>query len=367
MKTTPVSPATTMLLQRPSRSNQRRRNRAPRALSWAMASAFSGAVATLSASLPWTAAFAQNVNPATVQSNAKLPQGGQATVGGATYNYSGNQLTVTTTNGAGNRSAINWQSFNIGAGNTTHIAQPNAQSSSLNRVVTNQPSAIYGTLSSNGNVILVNQNGIAVGRGGVVDTAGFTASTLNTSDADYAAGKLKFQGNALSGSVQVDGTIRSANGDVMLFAPNVTVGRADALVRADNGNVIIGAGQEVEVTGRGLEGVKFVIQSPDNKAINLGTLQGNAVGVFAGSLRHSGVINAQTASLEGGRVVLRAIKNIDIVKDAASTEGPKVLAEGGVAAGVGKAGGNITIQSTEGDVRGCSSVGQRRQRRAAGP
>ncbi|NJM43676.1 MAG: filamentous hemagglutinin N-terminal domain-containing protein, partial [Brachymonas sp.] len=85
----------------------------------------------------------------------------------------------------------------------------NAQSSSLNRVVTNTPTQIYGTLRSNGQVILVNQNGIAVGAGGVVDTAGFTASTLNISDADYKAKRLRFEGNALSGGVLVEGEDRS--------------------------------------------------------------------------------------------------------------------------------------------------------------
>ncbi|NJS35777.1 MAG: filamentous hemagglutinin N-terminal domain-containing protein [Brachymonas sp.] len=284
---------------------------------------------------------------ATVQANVQaqtsnLPQGGVAVHGSATMQQNGNTLNVNTTNGAGNRSIINWQSFNIGAGHTTNINQPNAQSSSLNRVVTNTPTQIYGTLRSNGQVILVNQNGIAVGAGGVVDTAGFTASTLNISDADYKAKRLRFEGNALSGGVLVEGEdrsdpnnirpgalVRSSNGDVMLFAPNVTVGK-DAKVKADNGNVIVGAGQSVEVTGRGLEGVRFVIQSADNKAINLGTLQGNAVGVFAGTLRHSGVIQAQTATMEGGRVVLRAIKDVEIVKDPSLATAPVISANGGV-------------------------------------
>ncbi len=291
-----------------------------------------------------------------LQTSANLPQGGQAVIGSATYNYQGQRLDVTTTNGAGNRSAINWQSFNVGAGHTTHIQQPNNNSSSLNRVVTNNPSAIFGTLSSNGHIILVNQNGIAVGRGGVVDTAGFTASTLNISDADYAAGRLRFQSNTLAngsttaGNIQIDGSIRSKNGDIVLLAPNINVGHKDALLQSDNGSVILGAGQSVEITGRGLEGVKFVVQSPANQVTNLGNLQGNAVGIFAGSLKHSGTITAQTATQEGGKIVLRAIKNIDIVKDANGADTVTLNANGASANGP-KAGGNITIQSTEGDIR----------------
>jgi len=71
--------------------------------------------------------------------------------GAATFNQSGNVLTVTNSNGA----IINWDKFSIKAGETTHFAQTAASSSVLNRVL-NDPTAIYGTLSSNGRVWLVN-------------------------------------------------------------------------------------------------------------------------------------------------------------------------------------------------------------------
>jgi filamentous hemagglutinin family protein len=316
----------------------------PHRLSWALATAFNAAV---------TVAFATSALMYTSTSQAQtapvLPQGGAAVHGGATFQQNGNTLNVNTSNGAGNKSIINWQSFNVGAGHTTNINQPSASSSSLNRVVTNTPSQIHGQLRSNGQVILVNQSGIAVGAGGVVDTAAFTASTLNISDADYKAGKLRFEGNALSKGVQVDGTVRSSNGDVLLFAPQSNVSK-DALVKADNGTVILGAGQSVEVTGRGLEGVRFIIQSPEDKATNLGTLQGNAVGIFAGSLRHSGVIKVQTASLEGGRVVLRGVQDTQVVKDPVTGAVPQIIADGGVLNGVAQAGGQIRVESTQGNV-----------------
>jgi filamentous hemagglutinin family protein len=312
----------------------------PHRLSWALANAFAAAFAA-SALVYASASYAQTP--------PVLPQGGAAVHGGASFQQNGNTLNVNTTNGAGNKSIINWQSFNVGAGHTTNINQPSASSSSLNRVVTNTPSQIHGQLRSNGQVILVNQSGIAVGAGGVVDTAAFTASTLNISDADYKAGKLRFEGNSLSKGVQVDGTVRSSNGDVLLFAPQSHVSK-DALVKADNGTVILGAGQSVEVTGRGLEGVRFIIQSPEDKATNLGTLQGNAVGIFAGSLRHSGVIKVQTASMEGGRVVLRGAHDTQVVKDPVTGAVPQIIADGGVANGVAQSGGQIRVESTQGNV-----------------
>jgi filamentous hemagglutinin family protein len=81
--------------------------------------------------------------------------------GTATFNQAGKVLTVTNSPGA----IINWDKFSIKAGETTHFAQTAASSTVLNRVL-NDPTAIYGTLSSNGKVWLVNPAGIMVGPGG---------------------------------------------------------------------------------------------------------------------------------------------------------------------------------------------------------
>ncbi len=236
------------------------------------------------------------------------PTGGVAIQGSATFVNSGNQLTVTTQNGAGMaHSAINWQSFSIPGGSTTSFVQPSTTSTVINNVITNNPSAIFGTLQSNGRVVLVNQSGITVGAGAVVDTAGFTASALGMSQDDAKAGRMRF-GGALGGStgaIQVQGNIIARGGDVVLIAPNIEVAKT-AVIEAQNGTAILAAGQKVEVTGRGLEGIVLQVQAPSDKAVNLGTLRGDAVGIFAGQLRHSGLIQATGATIEGGRVVLKA-------------------------------------------------------------
>lgn len=85
---------------------------------------------------------------------------------------------------------------------------------------------------------------------------------------------------------------------------------------------MLAAGQQVEITGRGLEGITMLVQAPADQARNLGRLEGNAVGIFAGTLRHSGEIQATTATLEGGTVVLKAAG--DAIVDGAA----KVLATG---------------------------------------
>jgi filamentous hemagglutinin family protein len=87
--------------------------------------------------------------------------------GTASFNQTSPALTVTNSNGA----TINWNNFSIPAGSTTRFVQSSPSSAVLNRVLANDPSRIYGTLSSNGRVFLVNPAGIMVGPGGRIDTA----------------------------------------------------------------------------------------------------------------------------------------------------------------------------------------------------
>ena len=132
--------------------------------------------------------------------------------GGATFQTQGRTLTVTNTPGA----IINWQSFSIGAGETTRFQQQNAASTVLNRVRGQDPSQILGTLSSNGRVFLVNANGIVFGAGSRIDTQGMIASTLNISDDDFKKGYLRFARDGQAGAIQVNGYVDGGSGDDVL-------------------------------------------------------------------------------------------------------------------------------------------------------
>ena len=197
--------------------------------------------------------------------NAQLT-GAQVIHGQATVVQRGANVVVTTQNGAAtNHSAINWQSFSVPAGSTAQFIQPTAASTSINRVISANPSAIFGTLSSNGKLVLVNPSGITVGTGAVVDTAGFTASTLAMSDADAIAARLRFQSDGFAGALNVQGSVLARGGDVVLLAPKIQVG-VGAVVQARDGAVILAAGQAVEITGRGLEGIRLQVQAPADEA-----------------------------------------------------------------------------------------------------
>src|SRR5262245_54234213 len=89
------------------------------------------------------------------------------TSGRANYVINGN---VGTINQQSDRAILNWQSFNIGSGNTVNFQQPSSSSAALNRIFQNDPSRIFGALNANGQVFLINQNGIVFGAGAQVNT-----------------------------------------------------------------------------------------------------------------------------------------------------------------------------------------------------
>jgi filamentous hemagglutinin family protein len=102
------------------------------------------------------------------------PTGGNVVAGSPAITSAGKSLTI---NQSTNRAIVNWQGFSIGAGETTRINLPSSVSAILNRVTGANPSLIAGSLSSNGQVYLINPNGIVVGPNGRINTGGFVAST----------------------------------------------------------------------------------------------------------------------------------------------------------------------------------------------
>jgi hypothetical protein len=126
--------------------------------------------------------------------------------------------------------------------------------------------------------------------------------------------------------VESGAVVRAQGGDVVLIAPRRADG-GQGLLQSDGATLLL-AGQRVEITGRGLEGIHMEVQA-GNEAVNLGTLQGDAVGIFAGTLKHSGLVQAQSASVEGGKVVLKATGD--------------ALVDGRITARAGERGGRVDV------------------------
>ncbi len=136
--------------------------------------------------------FALAITATAAQAN---PTGGQVVSGGATIATTApNTLTI---NQSTTTASINWQDFSIASGETTRFVVPTSTSATLNRVTGGNISTIYGTLSSNGRLYLINPHGIVIGASGTIDTGGFLATTLNFSDAQFTQqADLPLSGNS---------------------------------------------------------------------------------------------------------------------------------------------------------------------------
>ena len=231
----------------------------------------------------------------------------QVVAGQATFNQQGNVFSITNTPGA----IINWQSFDIKAGEVTRFIQQNADSAVLNRVLGQDPTKILGALQSNGKVFLINPNGILFGQGARVDVNGLVASTLNISDADFQAGRKRFQAGAVAGTVRNEGTIATpSGGQVFLVAPHV---ENTGIVTAPNGDVILAAGHSVQLVDSNDPDLRVELSAPAGQAVNLGQViaQGGRIGIYGALVNQRGVVNADSAVMgANGRVVLKASRAV---------------------------------------------------------
>lgn len=108
-----------------------------------------------------------------------------ATSGAASVSTSGNTMTVDQST---DRAVLNWASFNVSADGRVVFNQPRSTSIALNHIYDASPSRIFGTVEANGQIYLVNPNGMVFGRTARINAAGILASSLSISDETFAAG-----------------------------------------------------------------------------------------------------------------------------------------------------------------------------------
>lgn len=97
------------------------------------------------------------------------------TSGQATSRVTGTRLDVRQ---ASDKATLNWSEFNIADGHTVNFQQPGRNSVAVNRIFQNSPSRIFGALTANGQVYLINQNGVVFGPGARVNVSSLIASSL---------------------------------------------------------------------------------------------------------------------------------------------------------------------------------------------
>jgi filamentous hemagglutinin family protein len=235
------------------------------------------------------------------------PSGGVVSSGSAVITQAPGQTTIQQNS---QQAIINWQGFNIGAGEKTHFQQPQG-GMALNRISATQgPSQIYGQLTATGKIILVNQAGIFFGPGSYVNVGGIIASTSNISDQNFLTGKLIFdQPSIFGGSIVNRGTIiASQNGLVALLGSNVT---NDGMIQAQKGSVILASGN------------KFTVDLYGDQLINFAVDEGTAtIGVDEnGSPAKDAIINSGSIFADGGQVFISAKSASSVIDNVINMSG----------------------------------------------
>ena len=239
-----------------------------------------------------------------------LPTGGTVTAGTAQITSTGQTMTVTQ---GSDKLALDWQSFNIGKGHSVHFVQPSSSAVALNRVLGNDVSVIQGALTANGQVFLVNPNGVLFTPTAQVNTASLVASTLQLSTADFLAGNYQFSG-ASRAAVDNQGRISAdRGGSIALVAARIV---NSGTLNADSGSVLLGAGSSVKLDLGGPVPLEVQRGALDAQIAQGGAIRANdglvylsarAADALAHSvIQHSGVIEANSLHAKGGRVVLEA-------------------------------------------------------------
>lgn len=273
-----------------------------------------------------------------------LPTGGQVVAGSVTVGTAGSAMTVTQ---GSTRAIVNWNGFSIGQGNSVTFVQPDSSSVILNRVTGNTTSTIAGALTGNGQVYLVNPNGIAITSTGSVKVGGgFVASTLDISNEDFLKGRYRFSGDGSSAGVSNAGVVAVGRGGYAALIGGTV--RNDGLIAVPMGKVGLGSGEQatLDLSGDGFLQVALPTQAGaegDGALIENGgriSAEGGTVVMRAATARNaarhainlSGVVEADSVSGRDGAIVI------------GGGEGGKVAVSGRLSArsSTGK-GGKVTV------------------------
>ncbi|HEX7046014.1 MAG TPA: filamentous hemagglutinin N-terminal domain-containing protein [Gammaproteobacteria bacterium] len=201
------------------------------------------------------------------------------------------------------KAVINWQSFNVDADEYVIFNQLDASSIVLNRVLGGDTSYILGHIQANGQVFLLNPNGVFFTHGASLDVQGFLASTLDMNPDSFMNGNFTLTRSPdapATASIINDGNITAGPGGYVVLAGDYT--ENTGIITANAGTVALVSGNALtlDIQGDGL--VSFTVDEA--------TLSEAA-----------GVRNAGSLIADGGRVIMTAKVASNLVATAVNNEG----------------------------------------------
>ena len=246
-----------------------------------------------------------------------MPSGGDIRSGQGSISQDGKNMTVLQNS---DRMAIDWTKFDIAKDETVRYTQPDRNAISLNRVTGGQQSVIAGNLNANGNVVLVNPNGVVFTKNSSVDVGGLVASTARLNDEamkNFGNGKdsldLSLDKDSTA-SVINEGQIKAQGGLVALHAANV---ENKGTITNEGGTLAMAAAKNLTLSAADDDKLNFTVDGDLAKAqaLNSGSLKADggyvvmtaksAGDVLSTVVNNSGTIEAKTLRKnEKGQILL---------------------------------------------------------------
>ena len=183
--------------------------------------------------------------PLLVFAHPSLPVNGNIVVGQGRMDVNNTTFTVTQQS---DKLAINWGSFDIAQGNSVIYNQPGQQSIALNRVLGRDVSQIYGNLKANGQVFLLNPNGILFGKNAQVDVGGLVASTKSMSDHDFISGCYTLTSQKQEGKLVNQANLRTTEGGYIALIGQQVDNQASGAINTPQGKVALASGSRVTLS-----------------------------------------------------------------------------------------------------------------------
>lgn len=282
---------------------------------------------------------------------------GNVAAGNVTFsNPNTNTLQI---NQSSNQAIINWQSFNIAPNQQTHFIQPSSSSIALNRISPTQgASQIYGQLTANGQIILVNQAGIYFGPNSYVNVGGIIASTADISDQNFLNRNYKFdRASTLPASIINQGSIIAKDHGLAALAG--TAVSNTGLIQAHLGKIVLASGDKFTVSLTNDQLINFTVDQaasrsgvdrngrPLKNAVNNsgrliadgGTIlmtAKTAENVVDHVINMSGVAQARSVAEQNGQIILSG-------EDTAGSGNVVISGKMDVSGGHHQSGGKITV------------------------
>ena len=280
------------------------------------------------------------------------PEGEQVVHGSAQFTRNGLNTIIRTSNSA----IINYSGFDLNRNESVRFIQPGMNSRVLNRIQSDAPTFIDGSIRANGNVYFVNNAGIVFGQNAVLNVGGLFAAAGNISNRDFIAGRDHFtnvtgevinNGRIEAGSIGLvghrvanygsivapEGLVTMASGDDVFIGERNGHVFAQIKASADNaeGGGIVQAGSIVSRGTNLSVGDHFALAVLDSSSIRAErlTVQGGRTG---SEVSVSGEIDATRSGATGGRV--------DVFGETVRLEGAAIDASGDLGGGVIRIGGD---------------------------